>query len=70
MADGSLQVHKWPITTWWEKRTAPEKVGVAAISAGILVVGAVALAPEMAAAAAGGALTATGAWLLRKGFRA
>ena len=70
MADESLQAQKWPITTWWEKRTALEKVGVAAISAGIVVVGAVALAPEMAAAAVGGALTATGAWFLKRSFKA
>ena len=51
------------------KRTVLEKVGVTALGAGVVLVSAVVLAPEVAAAGVGGALTATGAWFLRRGFR-
>jgi hypothetical protein len=53
---------------WWRRRTPLEKVGVTALAVlGVVVVG-VAVFPQAAAAAAGGALTATGAVLLKKGF--
>jgi hypothetical protein len=53
---------------WWQQRTALEKVGATAVAVlGVVVVG-VFLFPQIAAAAAGGALTATGAALLKDGF--
>jgi hypothetical protein len=55
-------------TNWWKARTPLEKVGTVALGlAGGLVVAAL-LFPSVAAATAGGALTAAGGLLLKKGF--
>lgn len=54
--------------TWWSERTPLEKVGAVALGAvGVVVVGVI-LFPHAAAATAGGAMTAGGALLLKKGF--
>jgi hypothetical protein len=54
--------------TFWDSLTPLEKVGTVAVG----VVGTAALvvflAPGLASAATGGALTAGGAWFLKKGF--
>jgi hypothetical protein len=54
---------------WWQRSSPLEKIGAVALTvavgAGVVAV----VIPELAAAAAGGALTGAGAFLLKKGFR-
>jgi hypothetical protein len=69
MRNGLELLKSVSLATWWNERSALERVGVAAVGVGVVAVGAVALAPELAAAAVGGALTASGAWFLRRGVR-
>ena len=55
-------------STWWSERTPLEKVGVVALGVvGGAIAGAL-LFPHAAAATVGGALTAGGGLLLKKGF--
>jgi hypothetical protein len=55
--------------SWWSERSSLEKVGVVALGVvGGAVVAAIAF-PSAASAAVGGALTATGALLLKRGFK-
>lgn len=55
-------------SSWWTERTPLEKVGVVALGVvGGAVIGAI-LFPHAAAATVGGALTAGGGLLLKKGF--
>ncbi len=54
---------------WWSRSSPIEKIGAVALG---VAVGAGVIAfvvPEFTAAAAGGALTGAGAFLLKKGFR-
>lgn len=53
---------------WWGERTPLEKVGVVALGIAAGAVAAALVFPHTAAAAGGGALTATGGWLLKKAF--
>jgi hypothetical protein len=65
-----LQRRETSITTktWWSERSPLEKVGISALAIAGGVVAGVLLFPHVAAAATGGALTATGGYLLKKGF--
>lgn len=54
--------------TWWSERSPLEKVGTVALGVVGVTVAGIVLFPHVAAAATGGALTATGAFLLKKGF--
>ncbi len=53
---------------WWDQRSGLEKVGVGALAVAGGVLAAVVIFPHAAAAAGGGALTASGAYLLKKAF--
>lgn len=53
---------------WWQKRTRLEKIASAAV---LVTFGGAVMAvilPEVAIAAAGGAMTAAAAWVVHKGF--
>ena len=52
---------------WWRLRSRREKLAISA-SALVVAAGAAALLPEIAIAAAGGAVTAAAGWLVRKGL--
>lgn len=54
--------------SWWGERTPLEKVGVVALGVVGGALAAVIVFPHAAAAATGGALTATGGLLLKKAF--
>ncbi len=57
-----------PLSLWWRARSPMEKIGVGAtVSAGALAATAL-LFPGVAQAALGGALTATGGYLLKRAF--
>ena len=59
---------KGELSRWWSERSVLEKVGVGALALAGTAIAAVVVFPHAAAAAGGGALTASGAYLLKKAF--
>jgi hypothetical protein len=56
------------LSRWWRERTVLEKVGVGALAIAGTVIAAVVVFPGAAATAGGGALAASGAYLIKKGL--
>jgi hypothetical protein len=66
--DESIKTYSRSIEGWWAERSRPQKVAIAGAA---LVFGGLTISVllrELAVAAAGGALTAGAAWVVRKGL--